>query len=384
MTGWGVEREPRPARRPSAVSSTGPALMPPHSQGAERQRGNRSGSRWGLRALVVGGIAGAAWLLSGAAAHAAEHEPVTGGLLGAATQAATHAVGYEGVGLEGAAKHASGLQRAAGQHRGTGSGHDHAAGHGRDGGGTSLLGAVVHGAEADAPVIGRVLGTVAEPWESGGRHTGLGTVTTIPKRLVDTVGEVTHSTDADSALGGVDRVIRDLTAPVRLTGEAVDTRTLVPVTDVVTGLPQHAAEPDAAAPQNAPEPDAGATTPDVAFLEQPRATDEHKSAPVLTQDLVRHPVGKTVTRHQVAHAAFVPETVREKPDGDGPAPLRVDLGAANGFPASGAGTATDGGPSAAVLPSAVADSSTACRRLPIATDVEVRRHDAEAPTVSPD
>lgn len=342
MTGWGVERKPRPARRPSVVSSTGPALMPPHSQGAERRRGNRPGPRWGLRALVVGGIAGAAWLLSGAAAHAAEHEPVTGGLLGAATQATGH-----------------------------------------DGGSASLLGAVMHGAQADAPRLGRVLKTAVKPLESGGHHTGLGTVTTIPKRLVDTVGEVAHGTkDAVPALSGVDRVIRDITAPVRLTGDAVSARPFVPVTVPATDLPHYAADPEpVASHQDRPEPDAGATKPDVARTAVPQgpssvdvAMDEQKSAPVLIRDLVRHPVG----------AVSALETVRETPDGDGTAPLRVDLGAVNGFPASGAGTATDGGPSAAVLPSAVADSTTACRRLPIATDVEVRRHDAEAPTVSPD
>lgn len=335
MTGWGVERKPRPARRPSVVSSTGPALMPPHSQGAERRRGNRPGPRWGLRALVVGGIASAAWLLSGAAAHAAEHEPVTGGLLGAATQAAG---GLPGVG-----------------------------GHGKGG----------------LPSVGRVLKTAVKPLESGGHHTGLGTVTMIPQRLVDTVGEVAHGTkDAVPALSGVDRVIRDITAPVRLTGDAVNARPFVPVTVPATDRPQHAADPEpVASQQDRPEPDAGATKPDVAGTAVPRgpssvdvAMDEQKSAPVPIQDLVRHPVG----------AVSAPETVRETPDGDGPAPLRVDLGAANGFPASGAGTVTDGGPSAAVLPSAVADSTTACRRLPIATDVEVRRHDAEAPTVSPD
>ncbi|MFI7596399.1 hypothetical protein [Actinoplanes sp. NPDC049681] len=370
MTGWGVERETRPARRPSVVSSTGPALMPPHSQGADRRRGNRSGPRWGLRALVVGGIAGAAWLLSGAAAHAAQHEPVTGGLIGAATKVATQAVGHDKAGhhtvVNGNARHGK-------------AGHDKAgsAGHGKaghDGGSASLLNAVVHGVQGDAPVVGRVLKAAVRPWESDGHHTGLGTVTTIPKSLVDTVGEVTHGTkDAAPALSGVDRVIRDITAPVRLAGEAVDTRPLDPMIVPATDLPQYAAEPEPVpSQQDRPEPDAGATTPGLSGMDV--AAGEQKSAPVLIQDLVRHPVG----------AVSVRETVRETPDGDGPAPLRVDLGAANGFPASGAGTATDGGPSAAVLPSAVADSTTACRRLPIATDVEVRRHDAEAPTVSPD
>ncbi|MFC3384876.1 hypothetical protein [Couchioplanes azureus] len=330
--------------------STGPALMPPHSQGAERRRG-RSGSRWGLRALVVGGLAGAAWLLSGAAAHAADRDPATDVLST----------------------------------------------------GSSLLGAVVHGGGADAPVADRVLKAAAKPFESGGGRTGsrpgglltqpardLGTATVI-HRLVGTVGEVTQvGKDTGTALGGVDRVVRGITAPVRLTGEAVDTGPLAPVTAPVTDLLRDVAEPEPAAPQrDRPEPDAGATTPGSALSDPvvtapaagvpgpDVATSEKKSAPVHPVDLVRHKVGKTVT-------AGAPATVRETPDGDGPAPLRVHLGAANGIPNSGSGTVTDGGPSAAVLPSAVADSTTACRRLSITTDVEVRRHDAEAPTVSPD
>jgi hypothetical protein len=111
---------------------------------------------------------------------------------------------------------------------------------------------------------------------------------------------------------------------------------------------------------------------------------EHRSAR-------RHPVGKTITRqHRIAadrHRAVVkaaePETVIDTPGGAGPAPSRGHLGAANGVPASGPGTATEGC-SAAFLPAKVADSTVACHRLPIAADVEVRRHDAEAPTVSPD
>jgi hypothetical protein len=105
----------------------------------------------------------------------------------------------------------------------------------------------------------------------------------------------------------------------------------------------------------------------------------------------RNLVGKTVARqrtiavdrHPAAVTAAEPETVSETPGGDGPAPMRVHLGAANGVPASGPSTATEGG-SAAFLPASVADSTVACHRLPITTDAEVRRHDAEAPTVSPD
>lgn len=86
MTERVVERDARTACRSTSTPSTGdPALMPPHSQGAERRREHRAGrrgSRWGLRALVIGGLAGAAWLLAGVAAQAADRGPAGEGLLG--------------------------------------------------------------------------------------------------------------------------------------------------------------------------------------------------------------------------------------------------------------------------------------------------------------
>jgi hypothetical protein len=61
MTGWGAERQLRTAHRPREVRSAGRStLMPPPSQGAERRRKHRSvrsGSRWGLCALVIASLA---------------------------------------------------------------------------------------------------------------------------------------------------------------------------------------------------------------------------------------------------------------------------------------------------------------------------------------
>jgi hypothetical protein len=72
------------------------------------------------------------------------------------------------------------------------------------------------------------------------------------------------------------------------------------------------------------------------------------------------------------------------PGGDGSAPGQLHLGDVSGTPTtSGSGTPTAGG-SAAFLPAAIANSTMACQRLPIASGVEVRRLAAEAPTVSPD
>jgi len=57
MTGWGVERRPRTAHRPSPVSPAGVfTLMPLPSQGAERRterHAARTGSRWGILPVAV-------------------------------------------------------------------------------------------------------------------------------------------------------------------------------------------------------------------------------------------------------------------------------------------------------------------------------------------
>ena len=91
--------------------------------------------------------------------------------------------------------------------------------------------------------------------------------------------------------------------------------------------------------------------------------------------------------HHTAHVvAAKPATEPEDstPDGDAPAaPLRLHLGEVSGTPASGSVTPTEGA-SAAFLPVAIANSTLARHVPAIAPDVEVRRYDAEAPTVSPD
>jgi hypothetical protein len=96
------------------------------------------------------------------------------------------------------------------------------------------------------------------------------------------------------------------------------------------------------------------------------------------------PARTAVHRHSAARVVAGPETVRETPDdGDGPEPLQAHLGAFSGLLTSGSGSPTEGG-SAAFLPAAVAAGSMAFHRLALPTDVEARRYDAKAPTVSPD
>jgi hypothetical protein len=313
--------------------------MPPHSQGAERRterHASRTSTRWGLRALVIGGLAGAAWLLTGAAAHAADRDPApAGSLLGA-----------------------------------------------------SLIGSVVDGDTAQ-PAVNRILYAAARSLES------------------DRTADRHHDTDAILALGGAGRVVQEITRPLRLTDGPDDsslapvraplTRHLRPVTDL---LPHEALSPPATPPDATPsQPARPATTTqgptaDVAAA-VPRTTTVSSATEILPARIVpvaghravhRHSTGNRGTRrHPVAEAiAADPETGREAPPGgDGPAPLQVHLGAVSGISTNGSGAPTEGG-SAAFLPAAVAAGTMAFHRLPIATDVEVRRHDAEAPTVSPD
>jgi hypothetical protein len=350
MTGWVQARMLRTAVPASVAPVGGTALMPPHSQGAERRTDRHTtgtGSRWALRALVIGGLAGAAWLLTGAAAHAADTDPAPGGLLG-----------------------------------------------------PSLIGAVVDGASGTT-TVGQVLHTATRPLEADrpAKHRDVtSTVLSTPARvlsapvkvLTGTLDEATQQSGRDSALGAVDQAVQELPEPIRLTGGPAESPQLAPVaaphTDdlpQVTDQPQHAApvaEPvddDAAATRTA-EPVPARTVPAIGF-----------DAGVRDHEGTTGSVGKrhsTVTvRHPAAVTAATPDIARDTtPGSDGPEPLQVHLGAlSSGISTSGSGAPAEGG-SAAFLPAAVAGSSVAHHRLITATDVEVRRHDAEAPTVSPD
>ncbi len=355
MTGREVERTARPAHRPSTGPADDSTPMPPHSQGAERRserRSGRTGSRWGLRTLVVGGLAGAAWLLTGAAAHAADQDLVpdvlTAGqpVLGVVTHDADQPV--YGVGTHDADQRDNSVE------------HD------------ATSPDVRSRTDGVLPVVHRVISVAGETSEAAGSLLetpaelvqAAAAMTTIPQRIVPVADEPDRH-----------HIVRELPAPDRLAGEAADSRPVAPVTRPVTELPHTAAAPaPAASPkgENVPEPQvAPVSVPSEASVVPVPVTP----VPVLHKDVARAKVGKTVTERV---------TVRETPGGDGPAPLRARLGAASGLPAAGSGTATDGGTSAAVLPATVAGGTPASQRLPITTDVEARRHDAEAPTVSPD
>ena len=359
MTGWGLKRTLRTAVPATVAPIGGSTLMPPHSQGAERRTDRRAGltnSRWALRALVIGGLAGAAWLLTGTAANAADRDPAPGGLLG-----------------------------------------------------SSLIGAVVDSG-SDTSTVSKVLHTATRPLETDrpAKHRDVtSAVLSAPERvlsapvkaLTGTLDEATHHrSDRDSALGAVDQVVRELPDPLRLTGGPAASQQLAPVAAPHTrdlhplaDRPQHAVTTTELQLPPAPEPVAG----DAAAT---RTADSGPALPVPVTGLnpgnrdhtpTTGSVGKrhsiVTDRHPAAITAATPDTARDTtPGSDGPEPLQVHLGAlSSGISTSGSGAPSEGG-SAAFLPTAVASSSMAHHRLFTATDVEVRRHDAEAPTVSPD
>lgn len=369
------------------------ALMPPASQGVEQRsecHAGRTGSRWVLRAFVIGGLAGAAWLLSGAAAQAADH--TSGG----------PAIG--------------GLSVLSPVHRALpGVGEPFVTGPLVNGLGNGVVERTVHKAERTVNAVHRTgeragrPGSVTDVVPLNGVTRQLTSIVVRPAyELAKTVDKAVHTT-GDTAVGGV---VRELTAPLRPVGEPVVSTQLTPVTGIVatataplvqtlrpaTVLPHHAAVPApaasrpataAAAPDGHTSVTGPARSPGVPAAVTLPAVDPTGS---ITADSGPRTMGGSTTvtqrrfavadRHTAATTAR-PDGVRNTPGSPEPAPLRVHLGAVSGIPTSGSGAPSEGG-CAATLPAAVVASRVACHRLPIATDVEVRRYDADSPTVSPD
>jgi hypothetical protein len=341
MTRWGVGRSARTAVPASVSPPTGATeLMPPRSQGAE-QRTDRHAGRWALRALVVGGLAGAAWLLTGAAAQAADRVPTTEGqsLLGSVVDSDSSLPGLPVTGLLHAVTRPLEADAAGTAHRDVAS--------------TILA--------APARVLARPAATLTSTLDGATRE---------------------HSaTDTDTATGGIVRVVKEITGPLRLSGGSDDSplapvsKPLTRTTRHFTGLLPQAAVPMKAVPTDiAPGPVA--------------APVAHRAVPVssaLTEIVsVVHAKDHVSSRHAVAEAAGSGTIREDQPGGnDDPAPMQGHYGAISGISTTGSGAPTEGG-SAAFLPAAVAAGTMAFHRLPRATDVEVRRLLAEAPTVSPD
>ncbi|MGK5679949.1 hypothetical protein [Actinoplanes sp. URMC 104] len=292
--------------------------------------------------LVVGGLAGAAWLLTGAAAQAAERA---------------------------------------------------------DGPDGSLLGSVM-GADVTSPVTG-LLQAAAQPLEISRPayhdHDMVADILDVPRQvlhrpaatfdeIVDDPAWITSDT-----YDGADEIPDEVAAPHRPTGGKTAHQRLAAVTDAVADAeppsgetPQLAADepvtlPQPLVPDEQPEQRKHTALPAPAAGHRAASPVKHRKASSASS-AHRH-------RHDTAHAVNAkPETAQEEstPGGDGPAaPLRLHLGDVSGTPANAPGPSMEGG-SAAFLPAAIANSTMARHVPAIASDVDVRRHDAEAPTVSPD
>jgi hypothetical protein len=262
MAGSWIERTSRPM--PSGSPTGAATLMPPHIQGAERRAGRRA--RWGLRALVIGGLTGAAWLLTGAAAQTTEREAEP------ARPAVTHEQG---------------------------------------------------GTTVDATV----------PLEVAGPARLTGGPVDLRQRLVT----VPASAPRSSRLSTADPV-----------GEHPVVRR--PGDDRPVGTPE-------------------------ARASSPRAHPAFRTGRSFMHSKAAH-------RRPAVASATADGPVRDR-RGTHRAPLRPYHGESGGSAAMGPATSMEGG-CAAFLPAAIADSTMACHPLPITTDAGARRHDAEAPTVSPD
>lgn len=359
MTGSGVERMPRTASRPSSARRTGTATPPPSSQ-VEGRTGRRVRSRWGLRTLLVGGFAGVAWLLSGAAAHAAEHQAhAEAAFSGPSVVSLVHDLDTEGD------------ERPA----------------------TGPAATLLTGAAPTAGV------TTAVDTLDDSVTDRISPITTRPARQPSGQSGPTDSITVDllAASGGTDGVVKVLAAPFRLIDGPARTqavlssvrdadlivRRLRPVTDLL-----HTADPATALTSDADLSAISFAPGDTRPLAGSALTADGATTELLPSADTDGEAGSLLALQRFA-AAHLPDALSTMTGADGtpaqpdPAPLRAHLGAiSGGVSTGGSGAPTDGG--AATVPSSVVDSVVADHRLPVTTDVEVRRHDAEAPTVSPD
>ncbi|GAA2844305.1 hypothetical protein Acy02nite_69350 [Actinoplanes cyaneus] len=355
MAGWRVERTPRAASGSVPATHGGSPLMPPHSQGAERRperRAGRAGHRWFLRVLVISGLAGVAWLLTGAAANAAEPdaEPVSGSA--------------PGIVLDDAVEPATtwfDVSRV------------HAAG--------ELLKAAVQPLESEPKPHQRVLTMHLDPAE---------------EPAGDAVTDAEPVNDAEPS----GDALRTAPAPLRASsGDADDQELPAAGGELPVRAPAVAATTLPPAAEQPGQPAVTGTAGEAAALAGTRTAlvpARHATDGAAPARRVRSHARSYVHRHAPAARPVAPRTLREPetirepeeirddvPGGDGSAPARMNLGAVSGIPAGGSGANTESG-SSAVLPSGIANGPVACHRCPIAPDVDARRHDAEAPTVSPD
>ena len=352
-----------------------------------------------LRALVVGGFAGAAWLLSASAAQAADATPApdrgaapahsatvltpltnvldtatapvldaTSALVGGAPASAdpVTAVAPPGatadrtttiVGTAPAARPDRPADRAVAP----------------AGPVTTLLGADAGQGTTDAGGAATRSGTGQQAGPTG----------TLLNQLVAPLGLASGSTGllapvtrvVDPVLAPLTGVLRPVGAILQVVAAPLDA-TLGTVTRTVTGvLP---APPGGSISAVTPGATSAVIADPTLMGGTPRASHTEDGSAV--KKIVRHGAGKT--ERETARPSVRPNP-GDQPGRPYPAPLRGYLGAGAGIPASGSGSPTEGGAFSSVA-STVAGSMVAFHRLPEATDVAVLRLDAEDPTVSPD
>ncbi|MEU8239249.1 hypothetical protein AB0C07_13470 [Actinoplanes missouriensis] len=302
-----------------------------------------------MRALVVGGLAGAAWLLTGTAAHAADHD---GGPAGSPDGSASHRV------------------------------------------------APVSGGES---TVRELLEAAVQPLEFG--YTSqchrrvvtsiLATAERVLSGPVELPAEVIYDGIAiDAYPYGAEPHRKP--APSRTSGGSADDRkrhrpaahAADPVTAPATRQPDaelplsDATEPAAVSPAVGPSTAGGAqAAPTSASTSTKASRDTAGHTPA------RHAKAQSrssVHRRVPAARPASPKTVREEaPVQNGPEPARMNLGTVSGIPANGSGSSPEVGP-VAVLPPRVGNGAVDNHRFPFATDVVARRNDAVAPDVFPD
>ncbi|BAL85247.1 hypothetical protein AMIS_270 [Actinoplanes missouriensis 431] len=365
-------RGPRTACRSLSIPGGGSPLMPSPNQGAERRaerRAQNTGSRWAVRALVVGGLAGAAWLLTGTAAHAADHG---GGPAGSPDGSASHRVAP----VSGGESTVRELLEAAVQpleFRYTSQCHRRVV--------TSILATaerVLSGpVELPAEVIydGIAIDAYpygAEPHRKPAPSRTSGGSADDRKRHRPAAHAADPVTAPETRQPDAELPLSDATEPAAVSPVAMSPVAMSPVVGSPVAV-SSVAGPSAAGGAQAAPTSASTST------KASRDTAGHTPA-----RYAKAQSRSSVHRRVPAARPASPKTDREDaPVQNGPEPARMNLGTVSGIPANGSGSSPEVGP-VAVLPPRVGNGAVDNHRFPFATDVVARRNDAVAPDVFPD
>lgn len=440
MTRSQVERYQRTATRPTFMPSAGVrSILLPTSQGVEERPGRpagRTATRIGLRTLVIGGFAGAAWLLSGAAAQASgpntSAEPTSGG---ASVVSLVDDLGNGVVERPTTAASTSGSQRAATRPatstasvllgdvlvpvdratsvvlpRGTAAAStpirtDRPANQPDRTAGSVVRHLADRASTAFAAVApGGTRGSDGAAGSTTGGLLALANQLAAPLRPVDaTAGSsgliASVTTVVDPVVDPLVRTRRPVTDLLRVAAAPV-TATLGPATAAVTGSNRQ--RPAQSARPGSDDVSSGATYTGAAVPAAVRSTgtavrnDVPRPARFRAHPAVAARPGPvsagarggipdrpaTGAHQRTAGSSVDPTGADPAPERPEPAPLRAFLGC-GGVSTNGSSAPSDGGAFATVA-SSVTDGTVACHRLSTMTDAALRRSDAEAPTVSPD